>query len=119
MLNVSIIQGRLTKKAEMRKTQTGKDVATFTLACDKGKDAGADFVNCVAWDNTARFIEQYFNKGDMCLVTGRLQSRNYEDSNGNKRTAWEIIVRNADFCGSKKDNTAAVEFEEIDGDLPF
>lgn len=130
MLNTIILQGRLTKDCELRYTKNDKAVTSFTIAVDRdGRDAGAIFVNCVAWENKATFIDQYFKKGDMILIQGKLDSRNYEDKNGNKRTAWEVIIGNVNFCGSKKEQgeynynekPRFVEYEgqEDDGELPF
>lgn len=126
MLNHIVLQGRLTKDVEIRHTQSEKAVASFSIAVDRGRDNGADFINCVAWQQTAEFISKYFSKGDMILVEGRLTSRSYEDKAGNKRTAFEVVVGNVNFCGSKsngeKKQTADVVFEEIEGDedsLPF
>lgn len=124
MLNHIVLQGRLTKDVELRYTQTDKAVASFTIACDRGRNNGTDFINCVAWQQTAEFIHKYFDKGDMILVDGRLQQRNYEDKNGNKRTAFDVVVNNVNFCGgkSKNDSSTGVVFEELEGDdseLPF
>lgn len=128
MLNQVILQGRLTKDVELRYTQTEKAVAAFTIAVDRGKDSGADFINCVAWEKTAQFLEKYFHKGDMILLVGRLTQRNYEDKNGNKRTAYEVIVNNVNFCNSKAKSEdkpvgdSAADFTELDdsdGELPF
>ena len=127
MLNTIIIQGRLTKNVELRHTTTGKAVASFTVAVDRGKNSGADFIPCVAWEKSAEFIEKYFHKGDMILVSGRLTQRNYEDKDGNKRTAYEVIVNTANFCDSKKSEdkqpvNAEPEFYDVDDSedgLPF
>lgn len=125
MLNFVCIQGRLTKDAELRFTKTTeKAVASFTLACDRGgKDGGADFINCVAWEKTAQFVDQYFKKGDMCLVSGRLTQRSYEDSNGNKRTAYEVLVLDVNFCGNKSSTNEKPRyqegFQEIDDSEPL
>ena len=125
MLNSIVLQGRLVRDAELRYTTSEKAVATFTLAVDRGgRDAGADFITCVAWEKTAQFIDQYFKKGDMCLVQGKLQSRSYEDKNGNKRTAFEVLVGNVNFCGGKKEQTTDAKpvFEDLgssEDDWPF
>ena len=124
MLNHIVLQGRLTRDVELRYTQREKAVAAFTIAVDRGRDNGADFINCVAWEKTALFIDKYFNKGDMILLDGRLQQRNYEDRDGNKRTAFEVVVSSVNFCGGKakdKPENAQPEFEELDddGELPF
>lgn len=142
MLNVIAIQGRLARDPEMRQTTTGKSVASFTLACDRGrKDANGnsqtDWIPCTAWEKTAEFICKYFQKGSMIAVDGRLQSRQYQDKNGQNRTVIEVVVQNANFCG-KSDSAApaartqgepnvgysngnADDFAEIEdnGDLPF
>lgn len=124
-LNTISLSGRLTADPELRYTQSEKPVATFTLAVDRiGRDAGADFINCVAWNNTALFVEKYFSKGQQAIVTGRLQIRPYEDRNGNKRTAAEVVISNIYFAGDKK-QSAQIEpqgFEPLpddDGEIPF
>lgn len=110
MLNLSVLQGRLVADPEIRQTPGGVHVATFRLAVDRNYQQNgqrqADFINCVAWRGTAEFIGKYFGKGDMCLVEGSLQSRNYEDKNGNKRTAYEVIVGQVYFSGSRKEAAA-------------
>ena len=124
-LNTISISGRLTKDVELRYTTTNKPVATFTLAVDRdGKDAGTDFINCVAWSHTAEFVSKWFTKGSPAIVIGRLQTRSYEDKNGNKRTATEVVANSVYFAGDKKsDNTeyTATQFEEISDEdiLPF
>ena len=126
-LNTIVLQGRLTKAAELRYTNSGKGVCSFTMAVDRfGKDNGADFINCVAWEKTAEFITTYFSKGDPILVQGQLQSRQYEDRDGNKRTAHEVVVREVNFCGGKKSEAKAevvapgfTPIDEEDGELPF
>lgn len=130
-LNTISISGRLTKDVELRVTNTGKPVATFTLAVDRdGKDAGTDFINCVAWSHTAEFVNRYFSKGNGAIVTGRLQIRGYEDKNGNKRTAAEVVANSVYFAGDKKTVTDGhinvvvpndPQFEEIsdEEELPF
>ena len=124
MLNAIFIQGRLTKDCELRYTNNNKAVASFTLAVDRGgKDAGATFIPCVAWEYNAKFVDQYFKKGDMALVSGRLDSRDWEDKNGNKRTSWEVIVSKVDFCGGKRevgDKPVDIFIEADDSvELPF
>lgn len=128
MLNHVVLQGRLTRDIELRHTQSGKAVTAFTIAVDRGRDSGADFINCVAWEKTAEFISKYFSKGKMILISGRLTQRNYQDKNDDKRTTYEVIVNNVNFCDSKAENKdlsnayAEPEFAEIpddDGELPF
>ena len=106
MLNVVAIMGRLVRDPELRQTQSGKDVASFTIACDRNrKDAPADFIPVTAWDKTAQFVCRYFQKGSLIAVDGRLQSRQYQDKAGNNRTAIEIVAQNVSFCGEKKQET--------------
>lgn len=122
MLNTITICGRLTKDVELRYTQTQKPVASFTLAVDRdGRNAETDFIDCVAWNNTANFVNSYFSKGSSAIVTGRLQIRSYTDKNGNKRTAAEVVANSVYFAGDKKKDNAPAQFEEIsDSDeLPF
>ena len=106
-LNVVAIMGRLAADPQMRQTQAGKSVCSFRIACDRGrKDANGqnqtDWLDVVAWDKTADFVSRYFSKGSMIAVTGRLQSRNYQDKNGNNRTAIEIVANQVSFSGEKK-----------------
>lgn len=135
MLNHIDFMGRLTKDPELRRTRSGKAVTSFTLACDRDfkQDNGptADFVDCVAWGSMAEFVEKYFIKGSMVIVSGRLEIRPWQDKEGNKRRATEIVVDRVYFGSSKRDsepdhnetNLEAPEaFSEIDddGDLfPF
>ena len=102
MLNHIELQGRLTAAPELRKTNDGKNVATFTLAVDRdfSKEKKADFVNCVAWDKKAEFVSGYFDKGQETVVAGRLQSRQYKDKDSKNRTAWEVVVENVYFSGT-------------------
>lgn len=138
MLNNVILMGRLVADPDMRVTTTNKSVVNFRIAVDrsysKGNDKQADFITIVAWENTADFIYKYFHKGDMIALRGEIQTRNYEDNSGNKRTAFEVLAREVSFCGGKNETSpvaapAAVptytpapdDFEEIpdDADLPF
>ena len=107
MLNVAIIMGRLTRDPELRRTNSGKPVASFTVAVDRdyapeGQEKETDFIDCVAWNGTAEFVEKYFKKGSMIVVSGRLQLRNWTDKEGNKRRTAEILASNAYFGESKK-----------------
>lgn len=109
MLNCAVIMGRLTATPELRTTATGVSVTSFTVAVDRsyaksGEERQADFINVVAWRNTADFVTRYFTKGQMIAVQGSIQTRNYEDKNGNKRTAVEIVADNVSFCGSKSES---------------
>lgn len=113
MLNVCALQGRLARDPELRQTNTGKQVATFTLACDRGrKDANgrttADWIQIVAWDRLADFAAKWLTKGQMVTVDGRLQSRTYQAKDGTNRTAVEVVASNINFCGSKADNAGAL-----------
>ncbi len=112
MLNNAIIMGRCTADTEIRTTNAGKEVTSFTVAVDRsfvkaGEERQADFINVVAWGNTAVFVNRYFSKGSMIAIQGRIQTRNYEDKQGNKRTAFEIVASEVSFCGSKNDNSNA------------
>lgn len=121
MLNHIILQGRLTADPEKRMTSQGTPVTSFSLAVNRDYNKEeTDFVNCVAWRNSADFVEKYFHKGDMMIVSGRLQIRNYTDKNGNKRTAAEVVCEQEYFGGAKK--AQSEEFETLEGadsDLPF
>lgn len=106
MLNKIILQGHFAADIELRSTKSGMSVAGATLAVQRSrKDANGDYptdwVECVFWGKTAEFAAQYFRKGDMALVTGRLESRDWEDKNGNKRRSWEVQAESLDFCGKK------------------
>lgn len=103
MLNTITLMGRLTKDPELRYTNNSTPVASFTLAVDRDfqKDA-VDFIDCVAWRKTGEFAGQYFRKGQMAAVTGSLQSRQWQDRDGNKRTSWEVNVEHAYFAESKR-----------------
>ena len=123
MLNSAIIMGRLTADPELRTTQSGLSVTYFTVAVDRefsGKEKKTDFLNCVAWRSTADFVTRYFKKGQMIAVQGSLQVRNYEDKNGNKRTAVEILADKVSFCGNKNENAdmQRPSFTEIPDNTP-
>lgn len=111
MLNHIVIMGRLTRDPELRRTQSGLAVAGFTLAVDRdysGKDGGekeVDFIDCVAWRNTGEFVSKYFTKGQMAVVSGRLQIRGYTDKDGQKRRVAEVVADSVYFSG-KKENGA-------------
>ena len=106
MLNKIMIQGRLTRDVELRRTGTGTPVASFTLAVDRDfGDKETDFIECVAWKNTAEFVEKYFSKGRMAIVVGRLQIRGRNDKDGNKRKTAEVVAENVYFGDSKKDDS--------------
>ena len=144
MLNHIVIMGRLTRDPELRHTNSGTAVASFTIAVDRdysGKDGGekeTDFIDCTAWRNTAEFVSKYFSKGRMAVVSGRLQIRNWTDKEGNKRRSAEVVAENVYFGDSKREESSggnyggynapaspeapAQDFETLDGDdeqLPF
>lgn len=110
MLNHIVIMGRLTRDPELRYTQSQVPVASFTVAVDRdfsGRDGGerqTDFINCVAWRQSAEFISKYFHKGSMAVVSGRLQIRQYQDREGNNRTAAEVVSDNVYFGESRRDS---------------
>ena len=127
-MNKAILMGRCTADPELRTTANGVSVATFSLAVNRRfrnaqGEYDADFINCVAWRNTAEFIAKYFTKGKQIAVVGSIQTRKYEDRQGNKRTATEVVVDEAHFCGESKTESGSVgkDFEELpdDVDLPF
>ncbi len=105
MLNHIVIMGRLTRDPELRYTQTQTPVASFTLAVDRdfgGKERATDFINCTAWRNSAEFVSKYFKKGNLAVVSGRLQIREWNDREGNKRTTAEVVAENVYFGESKR-----------------
>lgn len=152
MFNKAILIGRLTADPELKQTQSGISVCSFSIAVDRrfsGRDSErkTDFINITSWRQQAEFVCRYFHKGDVIGVEGSIQTRNYEDKNGNKRTATEIVTDNVFFTGAKSGNSgnsgssygenagyapaapaqpaytsgAAGDFEEVEGDndLPF
>ena len=110
MLNHIVIMGRLTRDPELRTTQAGVSVTSFTVAVDRdfgGRDGGerqTDFIDCVAWRSTGEFVSKYFHKGSMIVVSGRLQSRKWQDREGNNRVSWEINADNVYFGESRRDS---------------
>ena len=127
MLNKIVLQGRLVASPELRHTGTGTAVTSFTLAVDRDYNREeVDFVDCVAWRNSAEFVERYFHKGDMMIVSGRLQIREYTDKAGNRRRTSEVVTDSNYFGGSKKTaqsvEIAPGEFKVLQGDesdIPF
>ena len=111
MLNHIVIMGRLTRDPELRYTQSQTPVASFTVAVDRdfgGRDGGerqTDFIDCSAWRATGEFVNKYFRKGSMIVVSGRLQSRKWQDRDGNNRTNWEINADNVYFGESRRDSS--------------
>lgn len=108
MLNVVALTGRLVEDPELKTTGNGVSVCSIRLAVDRdyapqGQERKADFINVVAWRGTAEFISKYFRKGQMIAVNGSIQTRQYEDRKGNKRTAVEVVATGVSFCGSKSE----------------
>ena len=126
MLNHITAAGRLAKDPELRRTQNGVAVASFTIACDRDiKDASGnkqtDFIDCVAWRNTAEIVDKYLTRGRMVIVSGRLQMREWTDKNGNKRRNAEILAENVYFGDSKRaaENTEKIETKEAEQTVDF
>ena len=140
MLNHITIMGRLTRDPEMRATTSGTKVTAFTLAVDRdysgSKEKKTDFIDCIAWRNTAEFVKSYFSKGRMAVVSGRLQLRDWTANDGTKRRSAEVIAESVYFGDSKREATAPNCSElpnyseapdgysglreiDDDGDLPF
>lgn len=130
MLNTITIMGRMTRDPELRRTESGIAVASFAVACERdyapqGGEKETDFINVVCWRSTAEFVDKYFSKGRMAVVSGRLQIRDWTDKEGNKRRSAEILADRVYFGDSKHDNDsheAKSDFTEVQGnedDLPF
>lgn len=146
MINMVALMGRLTFEPELRTTPSGVSVIRFQVACDRtyqkaGADRQADFIDCVAWRQTAEFISRYFHKGSMIAIEGTIQTGNYTDKNGQQRKTVEVLANNVSFCGSKNesgsqsygtemntqpapsyasaDTSDFVEIVDDDDDLPF
>jgi len=140
MFNLVVLTGRLTADPELKNTPNGIPVTTFSIAVSRryrsGEETQADFINIVAWRQTAEFVTKYFKKGSMIGIEGSIQTRRYTDKNGNNRTAFEVVANNVQFVESKRDGAAAGgnegvsfsnadvnDFAEIDdvsdSDLPF
>ena len=139
MFNLVVLTGRLTADPELKTTPNGVSVTSFSIAVSRryraGEETQADFINIVAWRQTAEFITKYFKKGTMIGIEGSIQTRRYVDKDGKNRTVFEVVANNAQFVESKRDggandaaeapaaysNAGANEFAEISGDddLPF
>lgn len=122
-MNTVALMGRLTFEPELKSTQSGNSFIRFTIAVDrtyqaKGKDREADFVDCLAWGNTAEFISRYFHKGSMIAVEGSLQTSTYE-KDGQKRKSVEVVVKNASFCGDKVKADAPEDKTDDSAELPW
>lgn len=134
MINVVALQGRLTYEPELKSTPSGVSVIRFQIAVDRnyqpnGKERQADFIDCVAWRQTAEFISRYFHKGSLIALTGEIQTQNYTDKDGKQRKSVEVVANNVSFCGEKKKETepnvsipaedSQYEIIDDDDDLPF
>ena len=134
-LNHIVLMGRLTKDPELRQTQSGVSVCNFTIAVDRdyrnGEERIADFIDCVSWRGTADFVSKYMGKGRMVVVSGQLQSKKWQDKEGNNRTSFEVQAQNVYFADSKKDGAggaaaapeaSADSYEDLgkdESELPF
>lgn len=131
MFNLVVLTGRLTADPELKYTQNNVPVCSFSIAVDRrykqGEERQADFITIIAWRQTAEFVSKHFSKGSMIGIEGSIQTRRYQDSEGKKRTAFEVIANNVQFVESKKaesnnpQNENPSEFTPVDdsGDLPF
>lgn len=142
MINTVALTGRLTYEPELKVTTSGVSVIRFQMAVDRnyqaqGQERQADFIDCIAWRQTAEFISRYFHKGDMIGIEGSIQTSNFTDKDGNKRKSVDVVANNVSFCGSKQQSNSNSnlnvapptyasadnsDFEEIvdeDDDLPF
>lgn len=109
-MNTIAITGRLTAAPELKTTQTGLSVCSFSLAVKRPKVKDTtDFINCVAWRQSAEYLCQYANKGDLIEVNGSLQSRSYEDKNGNKRTVFDVVADSLSVLGSRQGGQSATD----------
>lgn len=127
MLNHINLMGRLTKDVELRRTNSGTAVASFTVAVDRdfSKEKETDFIDIVAWSKTAEFAQKYLGKGRMVVISGRLQIRSWTDKDGNKRKTAEVVADNIYFADSKKDSSPSAPannydvLKDDDDALPF
>ncbi len=124
MLNHINLMGRLTRDPELRYTQSGTAVASFSIAVDRdfnSRDGGerqTDFIDIVAWRHTGEFVSKYFTKGSMCVVSGRLQIRDWQDKDGNKRRTAEVVAENVYFGESKKSAESAPTYDRYPSEPP-
>ena len=129
MLNSVVLMGRLTTDAELKQTNGGTSVTSFRIAVDrdfvkKGEERQTDFITIVAWRQTAEFITRFFQKGSLIAIQGCIQTRDYEDKNGKKQTAVEVVANNVSFCGEKAkkeevETKSEVSEDSDDDELPF
>ena len=129
-MNIIAIKGRLVRDPSMKTTPNGVTVCNITVAVDRAYSSGGekqtDFFDCVFWRQGAEFVSKYFSKGKEIIVTGEMQSRKWQDKDGNNRISWEIQNAHAEFCGGKSDNNTHAEpvsdFAVLDNstdDIPF
>lgn len=120
MLNVVVLTGRLTADPELKSTTNGTSVCSFKIAVDRrykqGEERKADFINIVTWRSSAEFVSKYFKKGSMIAIEGAIQTRKYQDKDGNNRTAFEVLANNVQFAdyGKKEDKPS----EDANDPLP-
>lgn len=127
MLNFIVLQGRFTDDPEIRYTSSNTAVCSVSIAVQRSRKSSdgsypTDFVPCVFWGKTAEHVKNWFHKGDLAVVRGRLESRDWEDKNGNKRRSWEVQAESIDFCGGgkKEEKKPDSDFcEPDDDDVPF
>lgn len=124
-MNKVILVARLAKDPELRATTSGTSVASFTVACDRkyvkqGEERKADFINCIAWQKSAEAISRYFKKGDRIALEGSIQIRDWQDNDGKKRYATEVVVEQWEFAQSKTEGAPATSNTEadLDGFMP-
>ena len=126
MFNLVVLTGRLTADPELKTTPNGISVTTFSIAVNRnyrsGEDRQADFINIVAWRQTAEFITKYFKKGNLIGIEGSIQTRRYQDKNGNNRTAFELVADNAHFGDSNRRSNNSDQndgFRDVTDDTDF
>lgn len=116
MFNIVVLTGRLTADPELKTTQSGISVTSFSIAVNRsyrsGEEPVTDFINIVAWRKSAEFVAKYFKKGNLIGIEGSIQTRKYTDKNGNQRTAFEVVANNVQFVESKRDSSASVPAAE-------
>ena len=119
-MNRIIIKGRIAREIEVRQTQTGKSVGSFSVAVDKGfgENKSADFFRVQAWEKTADFVAKYFSKGKEILIEGRMESREYE-KDGQKNLVWELIAERVEFCGGARESAPPAGQPPISGGASF
>ena len=124
MLNTISIQGRMKAKPDLRQTKNGTSVAQATLAVQRSRkdpngEYPTDWIDVVFWGKTAEHAAKWFGKGDMAIVSGRLESRDWEDKNGQKRRSWEIQANEIHFCGKRDQKPSEDDYLDYGGDVPW